>query len=373
MSRSLFGTRLQQALGGLTLGGRLQQSRPRTRLSPAVESLEHRALLANITASAVVSSTPVGASFDYTIQLTNSSSSSSAIGTFWYAWVPGQDYLATRPASVTAPTGWTDLITHTPGANDGYAIQFTTNNPADYVPAGSSLSFGFVSADKPASVNGTSVFYPGTPVGTFTVYPTTPFSDSGHEFVAAPAPTPTPTPTPTSTPLVTVTNVQDLVKKNHLVQITVDFSGPVNAAEAQNTGIYRLATPGKHGSFTARNAGIIKLRSAVYNAANDSVTLTPRKPFALTKPIQLVVDGLPPSGLQDSEGRLIDGGHTGQPGSNAVAVLRGRGVTLSAVALARVDGAPAAQATAAAVLMDQQVVIGAVHPAGAEHLKLKAN
>jgi hypothetical protein len=48
-----------------------------------VESLERRALLANITASAVVSSTPVGANFDDT--LTNSASSGAAVGTFWYA------------------------------------------------------------------------------------------------------------------------------------------------------------------------------------------------------------------------------------------------------------------------------------------------
>jgi hypothetical protein len=60
------------------------------------------------------------------------------------------------------------------------------------------------------------------------------------------------------------------------------------------------------------------------------VTLTPRKPFALTKPVQLVVYGAPPSGLQDSLGRFIDGKHDGQPGSNAVAVLSRGGATISA-------------------------------------------
>jgi hypothetical protein len=59
------------------------------------------------------------------------------------------------------------------------------------------------------------------------------------------------------------------------------------------------------------------------------VTLTPIKPFALTKPVQLAVNGETPSGLQDSAGRLIDGNHDGLAGGNSVAVLRPRGATLS--------------------------------------------
>ena len=34
-----------------------------------------------------------GSNFDYTINLTNSNTSTSAIVTSWYAWVPGQDFL----------------------------------------------------------------------------------------------------------------------------------------------------------------------------------------------------------------------------------------------------------------------------------------
>jgi uncharacterized protein YjdB len=138
--------------------------------------------LANITPSGIISSTPNGANFDYTITLTNSNSSNAGIGTFWYAWVPGQDYLATNPVSVTPPTGWTDNITNM-GAGDGYAIQYLANSSAYYVQPGSSLNFLFTSADTPASVEGDSKFYPGTPVGTSFVYPTGPFSDSGHQFV----------------------------------------------------------------------------------------------------------------------------------------------------------------------------------------------
>jgi Bacterial Ig-like domain (group 2) len=173
-------------------------------------------------------------------------------------------------------------------------------------------------------------------------------------------------------PLVTVTSIKFVRNKKHMVtQITVDFSGAVNAAEASNPSTYRLAMPGKKGSFDAKNAQVIKLKSAVLNGALGEVILTPKKPFALSKPVQLRVNGLPPAGLQDSMGRLIDGDHNGQPGGNAVAVLRAKGVTLSAVALTASRGTSTLQATAAAILMDQEVVIGVAHPAGAERLKPK--
>jgi hypothetical protein len=89
-------------------------------------------------------------------------------------------------------------------------------------------------------------------------------------------------------------------KKHQVTEILVTFSGAVNAGEAQSLGTYRLATPGKHGSFTAKNAKVIKLRSAAYNASNDTVTLIPSRPFARTKPVQLLVAGVPASNLQGS-------------------------------------------------------------------------
>jgi hypothetical protein len=130
-------------------------------------------------------------------------------------------------------------------------------------------------------------------------------------------------------PLVTMTNVQLVLNKRLMVtQIVVSFSGAVNVGEADNLGTYRLATAGKKGSFDAKNAGIIKLKSAVVGS-NNSVRLTPRKAFALSKTVQFRVNGLAPAGLQDSQGRLIDGDHNGQPGGNAIALLTRKGVTLS--------------------------------------------
>src|SRR5262249_52595990 len=162
----------------------------------------------------------------------NASSSNAGIGTFWFAWVPGEDLLATSPISVSPPSGWSDNITNM-GAGDGFAIQFLANSPANDVQPGSSLSFSFTSADSPASVIGNSVFFPGTPVGTSFVYPQGPFSDAGHQFVVPPAPTtipiPTPSPTPTPTPPVTVIGVHAVENRRHqATEIVVDLSGPVN-------------------------------------------------------------------------------------------------------------------------------------------------
>ena len=120
--------------------------------------------------------------------------------------------------------------------------------------------------------------------------------------------------------------------------------------------------PGKRGSFTAKNAKVVKLNSAVYNATLNEVMLTPKKPFALTKPIQFQVNGLLPSGLQDIEGRLIDGDHDGLSGGNAVAMLRPKGVTLSALVSTSASGDPIPHAIAAFGVNGEEMIV--VAPSG---------
>jgi hypothetical protein len=154
---------------------------------------------------------------------------------------------------------------------------------------------------------------------------------------------------------VTVTSIREVTNKKHQVtEVIVIFSGAVNAAEADNPALYRLALPGKKGSYTARNARLIKLKSASYNAATGAVALTPGKPFALTRPVQLVIDGLPPSGLQDRTGRFIDGGHTGTAGGNAVAILSRGGVAIDAMT----PGTTGGQAFGIAAVVDTLLEAG---------------
>jgi hypothetical protein len=305
--------------------------------------------MATINASGVISSTAAGTGFNYTITLTNASSSNAGIGTFWYSWVPGQDFLATSPTSVTPPPGWTDNITNM-GRGDGFAIQFLANGPANDVRPGGSLNFSFTSTDSPASVNDNSVFFPGTPVGTAFVYPQGPFSDVGHQFVVTPAQTPTPAPAPAPAPgssasatpaPVTVVGVQEVMNKKHQVtEIVVGFSGPLNAAQAGNVAEFRLAVANGKGILAARNSAVMKLRSATFNPANDTVTLIPKAALVLTKPLQLTINGTAPSGLQDTSGQFIDGDNNGTPGGNAVAMIGRTGVTFNAVGAAPVMISP---------------------------------
>jgi hypothetical protein len=129
--------------------------------------------------------------------------------------------------------------------------------------------------------------------------------------------------TPPPVPLVTLAGIVTVKNKKKLVdELVLDFSGALNASEAGTLSEYSLILAGKHNSFTGKGAKTIKLSRASYSSATDQVTLTVKKPFKLTaKPIELTVNGVGSSGLQDAEGRLIDGANNGQAGSDAVVVF----------------------------------------------------
>jgi large repetitive protein len=133
-----------------------------------------------------------------------------------------------------------------------------------------------------------------------------------------------------SAPLVNLEGVQVFKNKKHKVnEILISFSGGLNAAIADKLAEFELIKAGKHGSFTVKSAKPIKLLSAVYNSTNDTVALTPTKPFKLTKAaLELVARG-GTSGLEDSYGRPINGPVSG----NAVAVINRSGTTVETVAV----------------------------------------
>lgn len=129
------------------------------------------------------------AGYDYTLTLNNTGT--TTIGTFWFAWIPGQDYMLHSPTNIQSPAGWVALITGG-GGSDGYAIQWK-NSTGALLGAGSTTStFTFTSLDTPAQMAGNSSFFPAKPVGTSYVYSGAPFSDSGFQFVVTPQATPEP-------------------------------------------------------------------------------------------------------------------------------------------------------------------------------------
>jgi hypothetical protein len=113
-------------------------------------------------------------------------------------------------------------------------------------------------------------------------------------------------------------------RKHQVIQVDLTFSGALDAAEAGNTSSYQLIERGKGGRYVATKKTTIKIKSASYDSSNDTVTLTP-KPFALSKPVEVVV-GVPPSVLNDTEGRPIVGNDSSS--GEATAVLSKGGVSM---------------------------------------------
>jgi hypothetical protein len=151
------------------------------------------AFAGDLIASGVLTATPDGSDFNYTISLTNSSSSTVPLGTFWFGWVPGKDFMPTAPipGDFISPAGWTENVTHG-GSSDGYAIQWVSGGTASDLAPGSSLTFGFTSATTPSQLAGDSSFYPTFPTTTSFVYQGTPFSGLSDQFVVGFASIPEP-------------------------------------------------------------------------------------------------------------------------------------------------------------------------------------
>jgi hypothetical protein len=141
-------------------------------------------------ATAQITATPLGGGeFDYTITLTDTGTTN--LETFWYSWIPGEDFMPVAPTNIVSPTDWTANITH--GApSDGYAIQWLTSSSSTPNPLtpNSSLVFSYESTDTPAVTAGNSSLFPGEPVGRSFVYSGGPFSDSGFQFDVASVPEP---------------------------------------------------------------------------------------------------------------------------------------------------------------------------------------
>ena len=139
------------------------------------------------TATGTLTGVPAGGgAYNYTITLENAASSTSPIGSFWYAWIPGQFYLPTAPSGVQAPTGWSGSIV-TVGAS---SIQYVASSSASYLAPGSSLTFGFTSTDTPAVLSGDAPNFPGTPIGTTVVYGAGLFSTPSETIVITSVPEP---------------------------------------------------------------------------------------------------------------------------------------------------------------------------------------
>ena len=121
----------------------------------------------------------------YQYDLTLNDTGTTTIGTFWFAWIPGDGFMTVTPTAIQSPSGWTEIITN------GGAIQWVDSGT---LGQGSSQSgFEFNSTLTPSQLEDPSVI-PTDPVATSFVYIGAPFGDPGFQLVATPAQAPVPEP-----------------------------------------------------------------------------------------------------------------------------------------------------------------------------------
>jgi hypothetical protein len=146
-------------------------------LAAAMLALGVNSALADISASADVSTSQSSAPFNYNITLHNTGTTN--IGSFWFAWNPtGYNFLPTQPLSVTAPANWSYTVTNLYPGYDGYGLEFVDNG-APIAPGGSLTGFQFTSDDTPTQIKSASPWYTQPPVTTSYVCIGTPQADPG--------------------------------------------------------------------------------------------------------------------------------------------------------------------------------------------------
>jgi hypothetical protein len=116
--------------------------------------------------------------FHYDIDVKNSGTTN--VGTLWYSWVPGEDFLGIRPTNLVSPSGWAARVTNS-GVTDGFAVQWI-NNSGPLAPGQTLGGFAFDTTQTPAMLAGSSPFFTGVPVSTTFIYAGVPLSDAGFEF-----------------------------------------------------------------------------------------------------------------------------------------------------------------------------------------------
>jgi hypothetical protein len=109
--------------------------------------------LAALGGSADLTPNTIAGGFHDTMVVHNSGT--TTIGTFWFSWIRGYDFMPHSPTNVAAPSGWNMQVIGGPYPFDGYSILYQANSPANYLAPGADLSgFAFDTVDSPAVLAG---------------------------------------------------------------------------------------------------------------------------------------------------------------------------------------------------------------------------
>jgi hypothetical protein len=128
-----------------------------------------------------------------------------------------------------------------------------------------------------------------------------------------------------------VADVQTIPGRRGITGLRLIFNEPLNAARAQDLFNYDLVSEGRDGRFGTFDDARVGLRSATYDPATSSVTLTPAGPLRLGRFYRIRVNPtiIPVSGrnITDVADNVLDGDANGIPGGTYVALI-GRGPNL---------------------------------------------
>lgn len=172
-------------------------------------------------------------------------------------------------------------------------------NPATTCPDGALTSTGYAS-------------YPNTYLlpSDKSILETSPFFH--HDLPNPPADTTPPTPV----------RLTAKPTRGKLRSIRVAFSESMNSAVA-NASSYVLVSAGNDGRFGTRDDRRVRLGSARYVAATQTVDLTLRRPVRFNRRFQLTIRS--GAGPADLTGNLLDGDADGRPGGDYVSRFSRRG------------------------------------------------
>jgi Bacterial Ig-like domain (group 3)/IPT/TIG domain len=147
--------------------------------------------------------------------------------------------------------------------------------------------------------------------------------------------------------------------------LLIDFSGPLNAAAAENIANYTISGPdNKQGHSKFRR----KLGSAIYDSATHSVTLVPIKRLDIHKTYTLTINGTTSSGVTGPSGMMLNAVSTGQPGSNDVTTITGKILAGRANSLPTLGLVDAANKPKAIAETSTQHTDATLHTAAVDHL-----
>ena len=114
-----------------------------------------------------------------------------------------------------------------------------------------------------------------------------------------------------------VVRLQRIGAAHRRAQIVLSFNQPMALTAAELASNYVLR-PVVRGRAVNKPHQLIRVRSAVYDSTNQTVTLRAAKPLNLHRVYQITVNGLAPSGLTNVSGVALDGRGDGRPSSNFV-------------------------------------------------------